>query len=166
MENFLFVDLQGFKNYKNQFIVKEFALAMPEYTQTFLIKPPYNFLKLRSDERKQVEWIENNRGILWSEGYIDYREFRRIIKPVLFKQNVFVKGQEKVKWVRELCDSCNIVDLGEKGYPNFSKLYKKYIKDNVKLNCFAHQNHCALKNVICVRNWFYDNNMYLFKFFT
>lgn len=166
MENFLFVDLQGFKNYKNQFIIKEFALAMSEYTQIFLIKPPYHFLKLDSNERKQVKWMENNRGILWSEGYIDYNEFRRIIKPVLLNQNIFVKGQEKVKWVRELCENCNIVDLGEKGYPNFSRLYKKYLKDNINFNCFVHKNHCALKNVICIRKWFYENNMYLFKFFT
>lgn len=166
MENFLFVDLQGFKNDKNQFIVKEFALATSEYTQIFLIKPPYPFSKLNSDERKQVKWIENNRGIFWSEGYVNYREFSRVIKSVLLNQNIFVKGQEKVKWVRELCDNCNIIDLGEKGYPNLSKLYTKYVKDCDKFYCFSHKNHCALKTVICIRKWFYENNMYLFKFFT
>lgn len=158
-KNYLFVDVQGFKNDENEFIVKELALATPEYTEVFLIKPPFSYTNLTRSEKRQTRWIEKNRGICWSEGFIDYREFRRIIKPILNGKKLFVKGLEKIEWIKKLCNNCAIVDVGEKGCPSFLNLYTTYCKNNVNLNCFYHSKYCALKNVICIRQWFIDNSL-------
>lgn len=162
--NTIIVDLQGFKDSKNKFIVKEIAISTQEYTQIFLVKPPYSFSRLSSEEKKQVKWIENNRGITWSEGFIDYQELKRTIIPYLFKKNIMTKGSEKIKWIQELCKSCNTIDIGEKGCPNFLKLHTLYKEFN--FNCVNHKKYCALKNVLCIKKWYEDNNMYQFDLFS
>lgn len=159
----IFVDLQGFKNSKNNFIVKEFAIVTNEWTQVFLVKPPYSFTSLTLEEKKQAVWLERNRGILWSEGFIDAREFKRIIPLYIENRNIVVKGFEKVTWIKALCENCKIVDIGDKGCPNLSNLNEKY--QNSELYCVNHKKQCALKNALCLSKWYYDNHMYQFKFF-
>lgn len=156
--NFLIVDVQGFKNKKNEFIIKEFALAYNGCTQVFLIKPPYPYQKLTIEERKSVAWIERNRGIYWSQGYIDFQEFKRIIKPILFNKTVLVKGLEKIKWLKELCEECTPTDIEEKGCPNLDSLHKKYC-NKFNLNCIFHYKQCSMKNVLCIKEWLLDNNI-------
>lgn len=160
---YIFVDVQGFKDSQNTFIIKELALVTSEYTQTFVIKPPYPFSSLTPEEKRQVLWIERNRNIYWSEGFIDYREFKRVIIPYLDNQKILTKGLEKTKWIKELCSTCEVIDVGEKGWPCFKDLYIKYCKDHNRYNCIVHKKYCALKNAICIKKWYYDNNMFLFS---
>lgn len=159
----IFVDLQGFKDSKNEFIIKELAIATNDWTQVFVVKPPYAYSTLTKEEKKQVNWLERNRGIFWSEGFIDYKEFGRFIQLYLENKSIFVKGCEKVKWIKKICENCNITDFGEKGCPNLTVLHEKY--KSCELNCIIHKKQCALKNSICLRKWYFDNNMYQFKFF-
>lgn len=172
------VDLQGFKDYKNGFIIKEFAIATREYTQTFLVKPPWAYSLLTNEEKKTVNWIERNRGIQWREGFMDIKSFKKIIQPYLKDKTVLVKGSEKIKWVKELCESCNVFDLTDKDCPNLStlqQLYEKNIYPDPKSyqgdawydycgrkDCFLffcnHKKNCALKNVLFLKKWILDNN--------
>lgn len=156
--NTIVVDLQGFKDLNNKFIIKELSIATKDFTQTFLIKPPYSFKTLSNEEKKQVRWLENNRGLNWYEGFIDYREFQRVIIPYLNGKNVLLKGMEKIVWIKNLCKDCNITELGEKGCPKLFKLYEDYCKENNQMfNCIHHKKMCALKNVICLKKWCLDN---------
>lgn len=156
--NTIIVDLQGFKDFKNKFIIKELAIATKDHTQTFLIKPPYTFKKLIVEEKKQVRWLEKNRGLTWREGFIDYYEFRRLIVPYLSGKKVLIKGLEKIEWIRELCQDCEIIELGEKGCPKFLTLFNDYCeKENKTLNCVHHKKICALKNVLCLKMWYSHN---------
>jgi hypothetical protein len=156
MTDYLFVDLQGFKSSENEFIVKEFGYSTNDYTQSFLIKPPFAFFTLSEWEKRRVRWIEKNLGILWREGYVDFREFKRIIVTHLQHKKIFVKGNEKIKWVKDLCADCNVVDIGEMNAPSFGDLYKKYCL-NGNVNCVNHKKKCVLKNVICIKTWYLDN---------
>lgn len=153
--NVIIADIQGFKNKKNEFIIKELALAANGCTQVFLVKPPYPYTKLTIEERKSVAWIERNRGIYWSQGYIDFQEFKRIIKPILVNKTVLAKGLEKIKWLRELCVECIPIDIEEKGCPKLDSLHKQYCK-NFDLCCVFHTRQCSLKNVLCIREWILD----------
>lgn len=157
--NIAVVDIQGFKNVENEFIVKEFAYCTSEYSQVFLVKPPYLFSKLTNEEKKLVKWVEHNRGFNWNQGHIDYREFKRIIKPVLAHKIVIVKGLEKTKWVKDLSE-CHIINIEDKGCPNLHVLKMQYCIDTHKYNCFFHKKDCALANVICVKNWCMANNFF------
>lgn len=152
----LFVDMQGFRDYNNAFIVKELAYATQEFTQVYLVKPPYPFSKLTDSEKKQVKWLEKNRGILWREGFIDYNEFKRLVKPILENISVIVKGHEKCKWIKELSPNSKVIDIGEKGCPNLELLFDR-CENNKIICCFHHMKSCALKTVICIRKWYCDN---------
>lgn len=155
----IIADVQGFKDMKNNFIIKELSIATRNHTQTFIVKPPYTYKNLTDEEKKQVRWLEKNRGLKWSEGFIDYREFKRIVVPYLSGKRILVKGLEKILWIRELCQDCEIIELGEKGCPNFLKLYNDYrVEDNKILNCEYHRKMCALKNVLCIKKWYILNN--------
>lgn len=158
------VDLQGFLDIQNNFIVKEVAVVTEENTQMFLVKPPYPFHFLTEEEKKRVRWLEKHRGIKWSEGYIDYKEFQRVILPYLKNKKIMTKGLEKIKWIKELCANCEVIDVGEKGSPNLTLLKKTYNK-NKNYNCVNHKVMCALNNAVCIRKWYYDNNMSMFKLF-
>lgn len=159
MHNCIFVDLQGFKSDENEFIVKEFAYSMLEYTQVFLIKPPFPFSKLSTSEKRQTRWIQKHLGILWHEGFVDYREFKRLIVNHIREKTIFVKGVEKVKWVENLCSDCTVINLEEKGAPNLSELYKRYCVRECNYNCVYHNKNCALKNVICLKKWYFENHV-------
>lgn len=151
--NTIIIDVQGFKDLYNNFIIKELAFATREYTQTFLVKPPYLFKYLTSDEKRQVKWLERHKGIYWNEGYIDYREFKRIIVPYLENKEIIVNGFEKIKWINDLCEDCVVSDLGTTHCINFSELYKKYCVGQSNFNCNIHAKHCALKNVLCIKKY-------------
>lgn len=156
MNSTIFVDVQGFKDCFNKFIIKEFALSTEEFTQVFLIKPPYAYTTLSTKEKKTVRYLEQQRGITWSEGHIDYREFKRIITPIMANKTIVMKGLEKQNWIKELCDNCVLVDIEDRGSPNFLTLYKIYCKNECNFNCFSHKKICALKNVICIKKWFLE----------
>lgn len=151
------VDLQGFKDANNNFIVKEFAIWFNGNTQTFIIKPPFPYNNLSAEEKKRVRWLENNRGLFWSEGFIDYREFKRTVIPYLSNKKIFTKGIEKVKWIQDLCKNSDIIDVGENGCPNFFILHSIYEDVNNSLNCVHHRKNCALKNVMCIKKWCDDH---------
>lgn len=176
MKQYLVVDLQGFKDYKNDFIVKEFALANNEYTKMFLVKPPFAYSELTPVEKKHVNWIEKNRGIFWREGFIDMHEFKKVIKPYLQNCEIFVKGSEKIQWVKDICKECNVTNVEEMGCPNLKTL-DEINYNNIKsivsvsgdvwwdhpiskfndLKCINHRKICALKHVILLRNWIEKN---------
>lgn len=147
----IILDVQGFKDLNKNFIIKELALATHDYTQSFLIKPPYSFKYLTSVEKKEVKWLERNKGIYWNEGYIDYREFHRLIVSYIENKKIVVKGSEKVKWIKNLCMNCNISELDERQCPSLSVLHIRYCNETNTLNCNKHLYQCALKNVICIK---------------
>lgn len=158
--NTIFVDLQGFKDINNKFIVKELVIATQQHTEIYLVKPPYSFSALSVEEKRHVRWIERNRGYRWSEGIIDYREFHRIIKPHLKDKKIVVKGEEKIRWVKEISDHENITDIGDKNIPNLKNLHELYSNDNFN-NCLSHKSVkcCALKNVLCIKKWCIENDV-------
>lgn len=154
--DWFFVDLQGFKTINNEFIVKEFAFSTEECTQLFLIKPPYTFSTLTECEKRQVRWVERCKKIFWSEGFVDFLEFKRLAVRYLTDKTIFVKGMEKIKWVKDLCNNCTVINLEEKGSPNLKSLHSKYCENN-EYNCTYHKKDCALKNVMCIKKWYFDN---------
>lgn len=161
--NCYIVDVQGFKDDKNNFIIKELALAAEEFTLVFSIKPPFPYSHLSDKERRLVSWVEKKLGFSWSEGHIDYREFKRIIARYLDQKKIFVKGLEKVKWIKELCNTCFVTDIGDEGCPKLAVLYNTFLIGKRNNYCLSHNEHCALSNVICIKKWYYENNMHVFS---
>lgn len=153
--NTYIIDVQGFKDKENRFIIKELALAGNNSTQVYLIKSPFPYFKLTYEEQRHVSWIEKNYGIAWSEGVVGYEDFKRFALYYLKNKTILVKGTEKVQWLKELCSDCDVTNIEEMGCPNFEVLHKMVADDGKpNYNCIKHFKKCALKNVLCIRHWY------------
>lgn len=146
------VDIQGFKTEDNEFILKEFAIANKNNIQVFLFKPPCAYYDLSKSEKSQVNWIERNRNVYWREGFLPYKEICNIIKPLLSDKRIYVKGQEKVMWLRKITDNDDILNLEFYYCPSLRDLYTKYLTNDI-YTCMYHSNVCALKNVLVLKKW-------------
>lgn len=151
------VDVQGFKTEANEFIIKEIAILCDKKIQVFLIKPPFPFYNLTKQERRQVSWIERNRKIHWNEGIVPYSNYQNLVINILRDKCVYVKGSEKVSWLRNIVNSTNVNNLEDKGCPSLLNLYKEYENSHDLYSCINHDSVCALKNVLCLNKWRIDN---------
>lgn len=156
------VDIQGFKRETNEFIIKEIAILYNKTLQVFLIKPPFPFEKLTKQEKKQVSWIERNRKIHWREGFVPYSNYRNLVIDILRDKHIYVKGSEKVLWLKHVLENsnCNIFNLEDKGCSSLISLYDQYKYSQDLYNCIYHDSICALKNVICLNKWCIDNKIF------
>lgn len=154
------VDLQGFKTEANEFIVKEIAILCDNKIQVLLIKPPFPYHELTKKERKQVNWIERNRKMYWSEGIVSYSDYQKLITDIVRDKFVYVKGLEKVLWLQYILGNNNIYNLEEKGCPSLLTLYDQYLYSQDLYSCIYHEKICALKNVLCLKKWCFENKCF------
>lgn len=168
--NYVFIDLQGFKDNSNRFIVKEFALLTNNLKFHDIIKSPAIILDEKHE--KQAKWLtENYHGLNWCCGNISLSELRNIIQPILLNKTVYLKGQEKVKWLQYILGfnkknnttaKVNIISLEtnnclislHKGDTNHQKKYhvcKNHRSNKNEKNPIC---HCAMKNVLILNDWY------------
>lgn len=147
------VDVQGFKDNQNKFIVKEIAILTSENKfQHFIFQPPFAFKDLTNEAKKQVKWVKNNlHGFDWYDGYIPYHHLYTIVPTLLHGKTIFVKGQEKIEWIKEfVTENIYIVDVeDELECPKLSWL--KFVNQNI--SCISHKGLCALQNVFNIKNF-------------
>lgn len=94
---FAIVDLQGFKDNFNNFIVEEFSFATKNMKFSDIIPSTCAFDELSAPKQKSANWLTQNfHGITWYDGDIDVIELQDTIKPILNNKIVFVKGEEKL----------------------------------------------------------------------
>ena len=103
------VDLQGFSGPKGQFVLNEVAIlahgmSLPVVYQ---FAPPYPWHDLSSDLQRRNAWVERNYlGLKWNSGTIPYNRIHEILHSHLgLIEMIYVKGREKVEWLRTLLQS-------------------------------------------------------------
>ena len=98
------VDIQGFKQPPNEFVVKELAIA-PLYSNVkpgvYLFKPPIEWCRLPVKYKSQNCWLERNyHGLFWSSGEPPYEELENVLRSSPHDASVvYVKGLEKKQWL-------------------------------------------------------------------
>lgn len=153
------VDVQGFKSEDNKFIPKEIAIVSKNHAFVFTIKAPFPFYNLTKKERLNVAWIERNRGILWSEGFVPYFNYKFLLRDFFKNKHIYTKGVEKVLWLKEILETDDVYNLEDKSGPNLETLHKKYFNSLDIKSCIYHNNVCALKNSLCLYKWCVDNKI-------
>lgn len=103
--DFAIVDLQGFKDNSNNFVLKEFSILTKNIKFSDIIKPTFAFSNLNESSRKAVCWLSNYyHGFDWNDGYIDFDELQKTIKPILQNKLIYVKGDDKICWLKKILD--------------------------------------------------------------
>lgn len=124
----LFIDVQGFLN--NNFVPKELSITYDgKRVYTYMFKSPINFMRLSSDEKKEVRWLENNHHtIQYSDGFIEPGEIGVILRR--FPCNcVYVKGHQKKNFLKKFffCEIINVEEDCSGVDVKFDKEYHKCI---------------------------------------
>lgn len=157
----ILVDVQGFKDNTNRFIVKEISVETKNLQFHDIIKSPAIVQKnLDKKHRRESKWLtENYHGFSWEDGYITLNELRQTLYPIFNNNNaqIFVKGEEKTKWIKAIMGNdelkCKNVEnedfnvLPEEKAKCWACFKHKHITDTSKI-------HCALENVKVLKKWF------------
>lgn len=152
-----FVDLQGFI-VNQQFVLKELCFLSSLSNTTlnhYIYKPPFSWEFVNDRSKKNIIWLTIfHHGLYWIDGNIPYYKidetFEQLCSPNLI---IYVKGAQKVTWLKNLCknyiDCRNIEEIG----CNFR------LADCAQphLSCSQHKhktNNCALQSVKLISNWY------------
>lgn len=100
-EDWVFVDLQGFKVNKNRFMCKEFCLISGDETFHAMVKSWFPYKQLLSHYKRQVGWLTDYfHGLMYDFGDMHIDEMTKIVYPKLVGKIIIVKGDEKIKWMK------------------------------------------------------------------
>lgn len=161
----LIIDLQGFKNNKNNFIIKEICILNHQMIHHYIVKPPYDWYNLSREKRKESIWLTNNyHGFHWNDGFLTYNELKQKIFPLVNLKNIkiYTKGAQKVKWIRDLFKNqvnVHCINLENMGCNINLQEYKN--KNVSWFQCNQHRNEnsrCALQNVLILKDWMLIKN--------
>ena len=93
------VDLQGFQQPINEFVVKEIAImdTKSDYHVTHLFEPPCTWQSLPPKYKCTNNWLTRNlHNLNWNDGYFPYDSLKVALKSMLRHAScVYVKGKEK-----------------------------------------------------------------------
>lgn len=179
-DNIAFADLQGFIGNDKRFILKEFCFSIssisnnnkniytPSISHHYIFAAPFPLRQLSENCQKSVIWLtRNHHGLQWSQGQTPYNKINECIQPLLEEHLViYVKGDQKVNWLKELCtnisiDCRNIEEIG-----CCSRLLPPQDYGHIFYNCNQHNkrsttNHrCALQNTKIIEHWYHINNIH------
>lgn len=100
-EEWIFVDIQGFKVNKNRFMCKEFCLIDGDETFHAIVKSWYPYSKLLNHYKRQIDWLTNHfHALKYDCGEMHINELTNIVYPKLENKIVIVKGFEKIGWMK------------------------------------------------------------------
>lgn len=166
------VDVQGFKDNNNRFIVKEFYMETKNLRFHDIIKSPTDQLdkRLNKKRRNEVKWLtQHYHGIDWMDGYITIKELQNTVLFHLNNANIYVKGEEKVMWIKQIMNNYNLKCFNVEKFNCNMNLCERKSKIYNNKNHWSCKNHipvtntnknsiqCAIANVKMLRKWFQKN---------
>ena len=153
------VDMQGFKQPGNDFVLKELAiLCLSDNSEPLvrLFKEPFPWKRLTDMYWEENLWLERHyHGIPWSSGDFDYTLIGTIIRETLKDATrIIVRNQIIQQWMRKRWSYQQIINLEEWGYP------AKDLPRQVTV-CTNHNGEykatCALHNVKLMKTFYFDD---------
>lgn len=107
LNEYVFVDVQGFKGSHNRFICKEFCLVDESGIFHEIIQSPFPVTRLSTHLRKQVKWVtQNYHGLSYEDGDMHIIELTEKMSPKMLNKKILVKGDEKIKWLEYMFRFC------------------------------------------------------------
>lgn len=153
-EELAFIDVQGFKRCYNEFIVKEFCLLSGDFLFHDIVQSPCSRNDLMPSYRREVYWLTTMyHGLHFDNGVTSLDELvERTLEHVKGK-TIYVKGVEKVLWVKDIYKKHYNVEV--KNVEDHYHSYKLTLKNRNEINLICpfhgyflkHANcHCAYSN--------------------
>lgn len=107
------IDFQWYRCGIHGVIPKELATCDTHFKRShFVFKPVLSFDALTDEDKRVARYAGCYHGLRWEEGYICATEFEGIIKRLCADVNtVYVKGREKLEFLKRILENKRIVDL-------------------------------------------------------
>lgn len=157
---FAIVDMQGFRKPSGSFILKEFGVLTKNIKFVDFIKSPYPFEVLSAGAQKQSVWLmKNYHGIGWEKAYIDIHELRRTVGPILRDKTIYVKGENKIVWLKQIMrnPNLNVINIADIGCNMSLRKLNEAVEFDFR--CSVHRKMdtkfvCAQRNIIQMKIWY------------
>lgn len=150
-QEWVFVDIQGYKVNKNRFMCKEFCLVDGDETFHAIVKSWFPYKKLLGHYKRHIAWLTNYfHGLNYECGNIHMDELKKIVYPKLVGKVVIVKGREKTEWIQYMfrkygpiaCENIENFDYDMSEYSSHQFSACEFHKERFGWM----QSHCAMKN--------------------
>jgi len=152
------VDLQGFSEPRNSFVVKELAILCAGMVKplTFTFAPPFPWHDLPPEYKRRNAWVERHyTGLKWNSGTIPYNRIEDILNSNLKDiEVIYVKGREKASWLRtHLKPYHHVIENLENDYDDDDDTIPSLRK--LTNTCLHHKKKfmCAADNVRALSQW-------------
>lgn len=159
-----FIDFQGYKLNKNDFIIKELVNTSLDGNvhQQLLFKPPHDVNLLSQKERNLVKRQNRDFNVIdWNIGLTEYSDLQRILNNL--NGIIYVRGWFKKNIIQTLIRSNNeiaaVINLEEYECPPFDAL--SYLIKYDRTCPYNHTKNCSLKNVALMMAWWMETSKYL-----
>lgn len=156
-EDYVYVDIQGYRRPKNYLVCKEFCL-LDGYKYHAIVKPSIPLKYLPAHYKRQAEWVLNNHHkIQYSHGDVDPFDLRDQMYPKLQDKVILVKGEDKIRWLKYMFRKHGEIDCLDIDSMDFDKSLKQ---DEPYEVCDYHdyyyfgstQGPCALSTALLIQD--------------
>ena len=155
------LDIEGFRQKKSGFIIKELYVCSHNYSDTVSFLPPSSFNILSSSEQKSYQWVSKFlHGLAWESGDYPYCYLQQIIQSIKLRfpfAGFYAKGTEKADTLKKLFQR-DVINLETLLCPKVEnlKLYRDIpICELHAVSCPRRQRsrHCASKKAKLFYQW-------------
>lgn len=161
----LVVDFLFFKLDKNEYIIKEVAVAdfVGKLLHHVLFRPPYDFnmIEQQSDKGRVCLQQRETVGIIWNAGFRDYSELKKFFETAVpAESDVYVEGAEKVNVLKKIMAGRRIKLIDLNRCDPMMSVDEKCLSHN-ELHCPFEHEPCAVNKVqrLC-RTWKFSLLLY------
>lgn len=151
------VDMQGFMQTKNEYILKELViipLSNNNEPLVFLFKQPFSWKRLTNECKSYNIWLERNyHGIPWKSGDRPYTSVGGILRESMYNATkVYVNGSICKSWLQRF--NFNVCDISEIGYQPSKKVGIVTVCPHHNA---AYKVKCALHNAKLMKRYIIQN---------
>lgn len=152
------MDMQGFQiGPDNKFVVKELSFidSVGNHFEHYIFKPAFQFNLLCDSDKRKVQWLTKNfHHLEWNYGLVDYYELPRILQQVCVQNTIYVKGLQKITWIKQWVPNAHVINIEDFDYPNLETLNNKY-KNSIK-HCYLQHKNCTTTNIYLLLSQFLE----------
>uniref|UniRef100_A0A0C9RNL0 MET_1 protein n=2 Tax=Fopius arisanus TaxID=64838 RepID=A0A0C9RNL0_9HYME len=167
------IDIEGFKNFGNEFVVKEFAISALELDGdgkfvhvAVLVDPPHEWDELLPKYKEVNQWLSRHyHGLHWNTpGDIKYETLSEYVNNIVKNvSHIYVQGAEKKNWLQQILkNEVTIEDFNDFGSPDMEPLEGegvfKCVYHHSLFDGSSTQYHCPLEHVQRLKKWFTKYN--------
>lgn len=156
--NYAAIDVQMYRGIGSVPVIKEFSVYNPnmDLGHTVMFEPPYDSKQLTDDTRRHNNYVLTHiHNIRWDAGDIPYCKLEETLRGLTLGYPVlYVKGNEKMRFLRVLIPHAQVIDIETLGCPPLHRLPKLFVDYHGRQHSVAPFHRCAATNAKRIGLWY------------